>query len=87
MGSRLEFFRYPIRYRNMARDGVPNLFNGPHPTSKHSQSTKMKPEEKAILKKKLLKNIEKRYLSIPDDTIESWIKYFGVPKGILNGVV
>jgi len=47
----------------------------------------MKPEEKAILKKKLLKNIEKRYLSIPDNTLESWIKYFGVPKGILNGVV
>ena len=47
----------------------------------------MKPEEKAILKKKLLKIIEKRYLSIPDDTLESWIKYVGVTKGILNGVV
>jgi len=45
----------------------------------------MKPEEKAILKKKLLKNIQ--YLAIPDDTLESWIKYFGVPKGILDGVV
>ena len=87
MGSRLKFFRYPLRYRNMARDGVPILFNGPRPTSKHSQSTKMKPEEKAILRKKLLKNIEKRYLSVPDDKLESWIKYFGVPKGILNGVV
>ena len=87
MGSRLKVFCYPIRYRNMVRNGVSILFNGPRPTSKQPQSTKMKPEEKAILKKKLLKIIEKRFLTIPDDTLESWIKYFGVPKGILNGVV
>ena len=87
MGSRLKFFCYPIRYRNMARDSVPIFFNGPCPTHIQAQSTEMKPEERAILKKKLLKNIEKRYLTIPDVTLESWIKYFGVPKGILDGVV
>ena len=48
---------------------------------------KMKPEEKTILKKKLLQIIEKRYLTIPDDTLESWIKYFSVPQGVTNGVV
>jgi len=39
------------------------------------------------LKKKLYKNIEKLYLTIPDDSLEYWIKYFGVPKRILDGVV
>ena len=64
------------------------MFNdGPCPTSKQAQSMKMKPEEKVILKQKLLQIIEKRYLTIPDDTLESWIKYFSVPKGVSNGVV
>ena len=87
MGSRLKFFRYPSRYRKMARDGVPIFFTGARPTSKQAQSSKTKPEEKAILKEKLLKIIEKRYLIIPDSVVESWIKYFGVPKGVLDGVV
>ena len=87
MGSRLKFFHYPIRYRNMARDGVPIMCNGPCPTSKQARSMKIKPEEKNILKQKLLQIIEKRYLTIPNDTLESWIKYFSVSKGVSNGVV
>ena len=87
MGSRLNFFRFPQKYQTMARDGVPIFFTGPKPTSKRAQATNMNPDEKAILKDKLKKIICKKYLAVPDEELASLIKHFGVPKGVIDGVI
>ena len=87
MGSRLIFSCFPKKDRTMARDGVPIYFTGPKPTSKRAQVTTMKPYKKAILKDKLGKLIRKKYLTVPDKELASLIKYFGVPKGVIDGVI
>ena len=44
-------------------------------------------DERLILRKKLFKNVLKRYLVAPDERLMSLIKYFSVPKGVLDGIV
>ena len=85
-GSRLFYNRYPTKYRREARDGVKVYFTGPAPTKKKSQPT-MPPEETKILRSKLLKMIKRRYIVPPEERLQSLIFYFGVPKGVLDGVV
>jgi len=87
MGSRLKFFRFPQKYQTMARDGVPIFFMGPKPTSKRAQATNMNPDKKAILKDKLGNIVHKKYLAVLDEELASLIKYFGVPKGVIDGVI
>ena len=84
-GSALHYFRFPERYQAIARDGVPIFFTEPGPSEMRAQ-TPLKPEEKAILAEKLTKVIWKGYLAIPDRRLRSLIKYFAVPKGILEGL-
>lgn len=85
-GSRAHFFRFPHKYRSTARDGVPVHFTKPGPTTIKAQLN-MKEDEKAVLKNKLLKMRKKRYLDIPPRKLNSAIKYFAVPKRVLDGVV
>ena len=86
LGSRLIFFRFPARYRTEAKRGVKVLFTNKGPSSRRRQPP-LKPDEKAILRKKLLKFIDKGYLAPHVGRIESLIKYFAVPKGVIEGVV
>ena len=79
-GSRLIFFRFPQRYQNLARDGVPVFMRDSGPTSMKAQ-TSMKLQEKEILRDKLAKMIRKRYLVPPPEKLRSLIQYFAVPKG------
>ena len=79
-GSRLHYFRFPKRYRTLARDGVPNFFVAPGPTRKCPQPTPTT-EAKAVLQDKITKMIQRRYIAPPESKILSLIKYFAVPKG------
>ena len=85
-GSRLFYYRYPQRYQKIARDGVPVFFFGPFPKKKRHQP-KMPPAETAVLRDKLRKMILRRYLVVPEQQLRSLIYYFGVPKGVLDGIV
>ena len=85
-GSRLNFFRWPAKYRSLARDGVPIHFLGPPPKSMKPQPG-MDADEEKVLREKLLKIIKKRYIVVPDERLRSLIMYFGVPKGVFDGVI
>ena len=85
-GSRLLYWRFPIKYQRQARDGVPVYFIEEGPTSMKPQRT-VSPEETAVLKEKILKVIRKRYLVVPEDRLRSVISYFGVPKGVIDGII
>ena len=74
-GSRLLYWRFPIKYQRQARDGVPVYFIEEGPTSMKPQRT-VSPEETAVLKEKILKVIRKRYLVVPEDRLQSVISYF-----------
>lgn len=87
-GSRLKFFRFPTKYRTLARDGVPIFFLDGLPTPMSElQRPLIKGEERDVLRGKLQKAIAKRYLAPPSEKLRSCIKYFAVPKGVLEGVV
>ena len=62
LGSRLIFFQFPARYRTEAKRGVKVFFTNKGPSSRRRQPP-LKPDEKAILRKKLLKFIDKGYLA------------------------
>ena len=81
-GSKLHHFRFPLRYRKLARDGVPTYFEKEGPQSKQRQPD-IKPEMKEAVRAKILKVIRKRYLVKVRTSldIKSLIKFFAVPKG------
>ena len=79
-GSRLHFFRFPLKYRSLARDGVPNFFISPGPTQRRPQHAPT-PEAAEVLRAKISKMTQWRYLVAPDSRIASLVKYFMVPKG------
>ena len=39
------------------------------------------------MREKILKVIQKRYLVVPDEKLRSVISYFGVPKGVIGGII
>lgn len=69
-----------MKYWLLARDGVPNLFKTPDPRSRCPQP-QPSPEATKVLKGKITKMIQRRYLAPPDKGLLSLIKYFAVPKG------
>ena len=79
-GSRLHFFRFPARYQALARDGVPNFFISSGPTQRRPQPAPT-PEATEILRGKLAKMIQRKYLVTPTTRIASLIQFFAVPKG------
>jgi hypothetical protein len=70
LGSKLIFFRFPAHYRTEAKRGVKVFFTSKGPSSRQRQ-LHLKPDEKAILRKKLLKFINKGYLAPHVGRIES----------------
>jgi hypothetical protein len=70
LGSRLIFFRFPARYCTEAKLGVRVFFTNKGPSSRRRQPP-LKPDKKAILRKKLLKFINKGYLAPHVGRIES----------------
>ena len=85
-GSRLHYFRFPTRYRLQARDGTSVFFKDRGPTLMHRQPD-LGPEEQEVLRTKILKFIKKGYIIPPRaGQVKSLIKYFAVPKGVLEGV-
>ena len=79
-GSRLHFFRFPAKYQQVARDGVKIFMLDAGPSSMKAQA-QMKPVERAVLRDKLTKMIERQYLVPPGEKLKSIIQYFAVPKG------
>ncbi len=79
-GSRLHYFRFPARFRTLARDGVPNFFVQSGPVQRLPQPTPT-PEAVAVLRDKIGKMIKKGYITPPETKLRSLIKYFAVPKG------
>jgi hypothetical protein len=86
LGSRLIFFPFSARYCIQAMRGVKVLYMRKGPSSKQRQPP-LKPDEMAILQKKLKKFIDKKYLAPPPGHIGSLIKYFAIPKGVIGNVV
>ena len=74
LGSRLHYFRFPVKYRILARDGVPSFFVRAGPRKLLPQPS---PSVDAIevLGDKVSKMIT------PEVKLHSLIKYFAVPKG------
>jgi hypothetical protein len=87
-GLRMHYFFFPERYRLQARNGVTIFFKDKGPTQMRQQSCLSGPDERDVLKSKISKFIKKGYIVPPEPgQIKSLIKYFVVPKGILDGVV
>jgi hypothetical protein len=86
LGSRLIFFCFPMRYCTQAKSGVRVFYTCKGPSSRQCQPP-LKPDKKAILKKKILKFVGKSYLAPPVGRIGSLIKYFAIPKGVIDNVV
>ncbi len=81
LGLRLIFFRFPARYCTQAKQGVKVMFTCKGPSSKQQQPP-LKPDEKEVLRKKIRKFVEQKYIAPPTGWIRSLIKYFAVPKGL-----
>ena len=86
VGSRLLFFRFPPRYRKQALRGVRIMFTDKGPESLRRQPP-LQPDEKQVLRKKVKKFLERKYEAPYRGKIRSLIKYFAVPKGIIDNVV
>lgn len=80
-GSRVHHFRFPIRYRTIARDGVPIYFQKHGPTTKQAQPGFADETIRDRVKPKIEKVINRRYMIVSEINLKSLIKYFAVPKG------
>ena len=80
-GSRIIHFRFPLKYRDMARDGVPVFFEKEGPSTRDPQPPFPDPKVRASVRKKLEKVINRKYMLTSGIELKSLIKYFAVPKG------
>jgi hypothetical protein len=86
-GSKTCYFRFPLYYRKMVRDGCRIFFEHPGPEAspaelKRTQPTFRDPAVKAEMHKKVMKVKKRRYLlGTTLENLKSIIKYFAVPKG------
>ena len=62
------------------------MFTNKGPSSRRQQPP-LKPDKKQVLGKKVKKFLKRGYIVPYRGQISSLIKYFAVPKGIINGVV
>jgi hypothetical protein len=87
-GSRLHYFRFLDCYCFQACNRVTVFFKDEGPMQMRQQPRLSGPDERDMLKSKISKFIKKGYIVPPEPSqIKSLIKYFAVPKGILDGVV
>ena len=80
-GSRLIHFRFPLRYREMARDGVPVFFTKEGPTTRSRQPRIPDPGVRAKVREKIEKVLVRGYMLTTGLRVASLLKYFAVPKG------
>ena len=80
-GSRVIHCRFPLRYRKIARDGVPVFFEEEGPTSMEPQPPIYDKEKRRKIREKIDKVLHRRYMLCTGVDIKSLIRYFGVPKG------
>jgi hypothetical protein len=81
-GSRLHYYRFPIRYRRAARDGEEIRFETEGPSTKQRQPEISDPAVREVVRSKIKKVIRRRYMvSTTEEFLKSLIKYFNVPKG------
>ena len=81
-GSKLVHFRFPKRYRKLARDGVPIFFEKPGPTTRGFQPRIADSVVRDLTREKVAKVLQRRYLCEATTPVRSFIKYFAVPKGV-----
>ncbi len=87
-GLRLHYFRFPECYCLQARNGVTVFFKDKGPTQMRQQPRLSGPDERDVFKLKISKFIKKGYIiPLEPGQIKSLIKYFVVPKGILDGAI
>ena len=79
-GSRLVHFRFPLRYRKLARDGVPAFFESTGPIDRCSQLAIKDPAKRKQVQVKLEKVLARRYMLTTGLTIKLLVKYFAVEK-------
>ena len=81
-GSKLVHFRFPLRYRRMAKEGVEVYFEKPGPSVMDHQPSFSDPAVREAVKGKIEKVLHRRYmLRTSIKGLKSLIKYFAVPKG------
>ena len=85
-GSRVHYFCFPARYQQQACNGVGVFFKDAGPSLMRAQPP-LGIKEREVLSKKIMKFIKKGYIAPPTSKIKSLIKYFAVPKGMLDDVV
>ncbi len=86
MGSRLLFFWFPTKYHTQAMSGVRVCYIKEGPTSKRPLPP-LGNNKRAVLALKIKKFVTKGYIALVKGQIGSLIKYFAVPKEIINGIV
>jgi hypothetical protein len=86
MGSWLLYFHFSPCYQRQALSGAPVFYMMPGPTMRRKQPP-LAPDEKKVPRKKIIKFMAKGYIGPIEGKISSLIKYFAVPKGIINGIV
>lgn len=79
-GSALHYFRFPIFYQGIAKDGVPVFFEKKGPTSKRRQPLMSDESMRKTAAAKLGKVIKRGYVLNSGIRLLSLIKYFAVPK-------
>jgi hypothetical protein len=62
-GSRLYYFRFPLRYQRIAQDGVPIYFEQPGPSTMQCQPEFSDPQVRERVKSKVDKVIRHKYLT------------------------
>ena len=79
-GSALHYFRFPLFYQGIAKDGVPIFFEKDGPKSMRAQPTINDEQARKVLRSKVGKVVKRRYLVGSGIRLRSLIKYFAVPK-------
>ncbi len=72
---------FPSTVPISSKRGVKVMFTRKGPSSKHRQPL-LKADKKEVLRAKILKFVERKYIALPSGQIRSLIKYFAVPKGL-----
>ena len=70
-----------MRYRKIARDGVPIFWEKKGPTSRARQPHIENEKERPSIREKVEKAVNRRYIMRKGVKIKSLLRYFAVPNG------
>ncbi len=79
-GSALHYFRFPLFYQGIAKEGVRVYFETEGPTTMRGQPPVADENARAVLRSKVGKVIKRGYLFGSGIKLRSLIRYFAVPK-------